>query len=65
MDIKEVKEAIASRKLVTYDNTNYTVTAYILRLIDRKWQHTLELKDLKTNSVRTVPMGKVEVENED
>lgn len=64
MDIKEVKEVIAKRKLVTYDGTNYTVTAYILRLIDRKWQHILELKDLKANSARIVPMGKVEVENE-
>ena len=62
MDVKEVKEVIASKKLVTYDGTNYTVTAYILRLIDRKWQHTLELKDLKSNSVRIVLMNKVEVE---
>jgi hypothetical protein len=61
MDVKEVKEVIASRKLVTYDNTDYIVTAYILRLIDRKWQHTLELKDLKANSVRIVLMEKVEV----
>lgn len=63
MDIKEVKEVIAKRKLVTYDGTNYTVTAYILRF-KSKWQHTLELKDLKTNSVRIVPIEKVEVENE-
>lgn len=61
MDIKEVKEVIAKRKLVTYDSTDYTVTAYILRLINGKWQHTLELKDLKANSVRIVPMEKAEV----
>jgi len=61
MDVKEVKEVIASKKLITYDNVDYTVTAYVLRLIDRKWQHTLELKDLKANSVRIVPMEKVEV----
>lgn len=65
MDVKAVKEVISNKKLVTYDNANYTVTAYILRLIDGKWQHTLELKDLKAKSVRIVPIGKVEVENED
>lgn len=62
MDIKEVKEVISNKKLVTYDNSDYTATAYILRLIDGKWQHTLELKDIKANSVRIVPIGKVEVE---
>lgn len=61
MDIKTVKEVISKRKLVTYDGTDYTVTAYILRLINGKWQHTLELKDLKTNSVRIVLMERVEV----
>mgnify|MGYP000999948490 FL=1 len=63
MDIKEVKEAITKGKLVTYDDSNYIVTAYILRF-NGKWQHLLELKDLKANSVRIVPMEKVEVENE-
>ena len=64
MDVKTVKEVISNKKLVTYDNANYTVTAYILRFNGKAWQHTLELKDLKANSVRIVPMGKVEVENE-
>lgn len=63
MDIKAVKEALNKGKLVTYDNSNYNVTAYILRF-NGKWQHLLELKDLKANSVRIVPMEKVEVENE-
>ena len=63
MDIKTVKEAITKGKLVTYDDSNYIVTAYILRF-NGKWQHLLELKDLKANSVRIVPMEKVEVENE-
>ena len=60
MDIKEVKEAITKGKLVTYDDSNYIVTAYILRF-NGKWQHLLELKDLKANSVRIVPIEKVEV----
>ena len=61
MDVKAVKEVIANKKLVTYDNSNYTVTAYILRFNNGKLRHTLELKDLKANSVRIVPMEKVEV----
>ena len=64
MELKAVKEVIANKNLVTYDNADYTVTAYILRFNGKAWQHTLELKDLKANSVRIVPMEKVEVENE-
>ena len=60
MDIKEVKEAISKGKLVTYDDSSYIVTAYILRF-NGKWQHLLELKDLKANSVRIVPIERVEV----
>ena len=61
MDIKEVKEALSKRKLVTYDNSDYVITTYILRF-NGKWQHLLELKDLKANSVRIVPIEKVEVD---
>ena len=61
MDIKTVKEALSKRKSVTYDDSSYIVTAYILRF-NNGWQHLLELKDLKANSVRIVPMEKVEVE---
>lgn len=61
MDVKAVKEVIGNKKLVTYDNANYTVTAYILRFNGKTWQHTLELKDLKAKSVRIVPIGNVEV----
>jgi hypothetical protein len=64
MELKAVKEVISKRKLVTYDKSSYTATAYILRFNGREWQHTLELKDLKVNGVRIVPIGKVEVENE-
>jgi len=61
MKIEEVKKVIAHRTLVTYDNTDYTVTACILRLKGREWKHTLELKDLKANSVRIVNMDKVKI----
>lgn len=36
MKIEEVKKVIAHRTLVTYDNTDYTVTACILRLKEGK-----------------------------
>jgi hypothetical protein len=60
MELKTVKEALTKGKLVTYDNSDYVITAYILRF-NGKWQHLLELKDLKANSVRIVPIERVEV----
>jgi len=61
MDIKDVKRAIADRKIVQYNNADYIVTACILRLKGREWQYTLELKDLKANnSVVIVEIEKVE-----
>ena len=36
MKIEEVKKTIAQKTLVTYDNTDYTVTACILRLKGRE-----------------------------
>jgi len=63
MDIKDVKRAIADRKIVQYNNADYIVTACILRLKGREWQYTLELKDLKANnSVVIVEIEKVEVD---
>ena len=61
MKIEEVKKVIAQKTLVTYDNTDYTVTACILRLKGREWNYALELKDLKANSVRIVNMDKVKI----
>jgi len=62
MDIKDVKRVIANKTIVQYDNTDYIVTACILRLKGREWQYTLELKDLKAKaSVLIVNMESVEV----
>jgi hypothetical protein len=47
MDIKDVKPAMANKTKVKFEGTDYTITACILRLIDRQWQYTVELKDLK------------------
>lgn len=63
MKIEEVKKTIAQKTLVTYDNTDYTVTACILRLKGREWNYTLELKDLKANSVRIVPMEQTAIKS--
>jgi len=62
MDIKDVKRVIANKTIAQYDNTDYIVTACILRLKGREWQYTLELKDLQAkNSVVIVNMESVEV----
>jgi hypothetical protein len=62
MELKDVKQAITSKTIVKYDNTNYKITAYILRLNGREWQHLVELKDLKAkSSVRIVKIKDVEV----
>ena len=50
MEVKDVKQAIANGTIVRWDNTNYKLTAYILRLNGREWQHLVELKDLKAKS---------------
>jgi len=61
MDIKDVKRAIADKKIVQYNNADYIVTACILRLRGNTWQYTLELKDLQANnSVVVVEIEKVE-----
>lgn len=60
MEISEVKQALISKKLVKYDDSDYTVTAYMLRFDGKNMKHLLELKDLKAkNSVRIVEMAKV------
>ena len=65
MELNEVKQAIATKKVIQYDNTDYIVTAYILRFRGREWQHLLELKDLKAkSSVVIVEMKKVEVKDD-
>lgn len=61
MKIEEVKKVIAYKKLVTYRDINYTVNSCTLRLEDREWYYTLELQDLKANSVVNVLMKDVEV----
>lgn len=62
MDIKDVKQVIASKQLVKYEDIKYIVTAYMLRLIDGQWIHQVELKDLQAkSSIRSGELKSVEV----
>jgi len=65
MKIEEVKKLIANKKLVSYKDKQYTVNAVILRMINRNWVYSLELQDLKINSVVIALMEKVENESKD
>lgn len=61
MELTEVKEALYKKELVEYDESSYTITAYILRFDGKEFKHLLELKDLKAkSSVIIVDMKKVE-----
>ena len=61
MQLADVKTAIAKRTIVTYDGTDYTVTAVIMRIHhkEKKWYYQLELRDLKANAVVIADMEKV------
>lgn len=60
MELAEVKQALISKQLVKYDDSDYMVTAYILRFDGKSMKHLLEIKDMKAkNSVRIVEMEKV------
>ena len=65
MDIKQAKPVMARKTKVTFDGTDYIVTACILRLKGKEWYYQLELKELKAkNSVIIADMERVEVEDE-
>lgn len=51
MTLSEVKTAISSRAPVIYRGLQYYVTACIMRYRDGEWRYSLELHDLKVNSV--------------
>lgn len=61
MKIEDVKKVIAYKKLVTFKDITFTVNSCTLRLKDREWYYTLELQDLKANSVVNALMENVEV----
>ena len=61
MKIEEVKKVIAYKKLVNYKDMTFTVNSCTLRLKDGKWYYTVELQDLKANSVIQALMENVEV----
>ena len=64
MKIEEVKKVIAYKTLVSYKGISYTVNAVSLRIKDKEFFYTLELQDLKANSVMNAFMKDVEVKDE-
>ena len=59
MDRTTAFEYIKNKTIVSFDDVEYYPTAYILRLNDGKWCHSLELHDLNADSVTIADMGKV------
>ena len=60
IDRKTLIECIDNKTNVIYDGTEYLPQAYILRKVKNVWMHSAELKDLKANSILTVPMERIE-----
>lgn len=63
MEIAQVKEAIALGWLVEYDGIRYIPVAYRLTLDGRKnrWQHSMELQDLKAKSITVAPLKAITI----
>lgn len=61
MQLADIKTAIAKQTVVTYDGTDYTVTAVIMRIHHKemKWYYQLELRDLNANAIIIADMDKV------
>ncbi len=60
MDRQTLLNNISNNQKVSYNNSNYIPTAYILRFKDNKWFHQAELHSLQANSAIIVELGKVE-----
>ena len=65
MDRQTAVECIARKKYVRYHDTLYQPTAYIMRLQNGKWFHSLELQDLNTSSVTIAAMYQVNLDYEE
>lgn len=63
MELSEVKRAMILGAVVQYDGIKYKVNSCILKYnrADSSWYYLLDLKDLKANSILTVPMKNVTV----
>lgn len=59
MQISEAKPAISTRAPVEYRGIDYYITACIMRLSGTEWKYSLELHDLKINSVTIADIDKV------
>lgn len=63
IEISQVKEAIAKHLLVECDGIQYCPSAYRLTLDEKanKWRHSMELYDLKANSVTVALLSKISI----
>lgn len=59
IDRKTLIECINNKTHVIYEGTEYFPQAYILRKVKNVWIHSVELKDLKSNSILTVSMDRI------
>ena len=63
IEISQVKEAIAKHWLVESGGIQYYPVAYRLTLDEqnRKWRHSMELHDLKANSITVAPLSHINI----
>lgn len=63
MEITQVKEVIARRRVVEYDGIRYIPVAYRLSLdVERNaWRHSMELRDLKAKSITVAPLKLIKI----
>lgn len=61
MELKDVKKAIVMKQHVIYQDIEYYVTGYMLRLSNNKLVHLVELHDIRANSVTSGELEKVKI----
>ena len=59
MDRKKLIDCMKDDTPVFFNDIKYIPLAYILRKGEKKWFHSVELKDLKANSIVIADLDKV------
>lgn len=65
MKIEQVKPAMSTRQPVQYAGADYYITACIMRLVNGEWRYSLELHDLRANSVTIARIEEVELKEKE
>lgn len=60
MNRQELIEAIRTKQKVKFRDVLYIPQAYILRLKDNKWFHSVELRELRGNFIVIADLNKIE-----